>query len=245
MRTLTSPSSLLDNSRILPCSLALLLTLGSAAPVLAQGGGYDPTPYEPEPSHQETDNSDGDMETVIEVVTVPEGMGDGVITISDMVALSQFTAWCYDLTVKSVDPTLSIGDDASVNAVYLWGYLWDSLDADTKALISIMDVVWPSAEQNWAQSSAAERRDITANVVALVRNIWGDAAGPTAAYLAGEVSFAEYQPVMDAMLAGAYATSGGGSDESYNSSGSAADDRQMELGIHDAVSTYLGNFITY
>lgn len=223
----------------------LLISLAGAAPVLAQGGGYDPTPYEPEPSYQEADDSDVDMEMVIEVVAVPEGMGDGVITISDMVALSQFTAWCYDLTVKSVDPTLSIGDDASVNAVYLWSYLWDSLDADTKALISIMDVVWPSAELNWAQSSAAERRDITANVVALVRTIWGDAAGPTASYLAGEVSFAEYQPVMDAMLAGAYVPPGGGSDDSYSSGGTAEDDRQMELGIHDAVSTYLGNFITY
>jgi hypothetical protein len=104
-----------------------------------------------------------------------------------------------------------------------------------------MDLIFPAARENWASSNSQQQAGITENILSLVAAIWGDQTGPAASYFANEITYDDFVPGMDRILAGFpnYDSSGEDVDEGYANSGTG------EYSINDLVSTHLGNFIEY
>lgn len=212
---------------------------------LAQGGGdSEDMDYVDTAGYYESDLMEDEGE-MIDWVDVPKDMGDGVISTRDMVALAEFTIWMFDRLLESQDPTLAMPADAASRAVDYWVYMWPAMDDESKALISNMDLIFPAARENWASSTYAQRQAIGEEVLSLVVAIWGDQTGPAASYFANEISYEDFVPGMDRILAGFpnYNEEGeyvdDSSDSGYANSGTG------EYSIHDLVSTHLGNFIEY
>jgi|GEM_PF-6441322 len=227
----------------LPWLLLGLFTSALLIPGVAHAQG-DPNaenvPYEDTEGLYESDMM-ADEGEMIDWVEVPKDMGDGVVSTRDVVALAEFTIWMFDRLVQSQDPTLAMPADASTRAVDYWVYMWPSMDDESKALISNMDLIFPAARENWEASTSAQRAAIGEDVLSLVVAIWGDQTGPAASYFANEISYEDFVPGMDRILAGFpnYDSSGEYVDEGYANSGTG------EYSINDLVSTHLGNFIEY
>jgi hypothetical protein len=158
--------------------------------------------------------------------------------------LGEFTCWLYDRLIQSVDPTLQLPPEASDRAEQFWMYMWDGLDPDSRSMIDQIDLYWPAARTNWEASGPEERLQINAYIVSLVDGIWGDQVVATASFLAGEISYDEYVPYMDALYT---SWVGGIETEEYPQDDTSQPETRedSEWTIHDVVSTHLGNFIEY
>jgi len=203
------------------------------------------------PAQTERSNTAPDDDEVIEIIEAPEGAGDGVISMRDGRALANFTVWLYDRLIQMADPTLELDEDAPQRAADLWAYMWPSLDPESKVLISQMDQIWPAAQANWEAADEEGKAVIAEHIRQLILAVWGDQVTSTASFLAGEISYEDYVPAMDDMMAGGGATAGeenrGGGNEGDNEEGPGDNGGGNDTGIsiHDAVSTHLGNFIEY
>ncbi|HYE77128.1 MAG TPA: hypothetical protein VEI97_03995, partial [bacterium] len=119
-----------------PLALVLTLALLGSLPGVAQAN-----------STYRSDAMKGPGET-LEVVEVPEGMGDGAITERDLLALSEFFTFTYDEVGEFLGLNemfeVELGDDAEDRMLGFWLYIWPSVDQTTKAQVSTFDKFWPA-----------------------------------------------------------------------------------------------------
>lgn len=100
----------------------------------------------------------------------------------------------------------ALGPDAEVRMLDFWIYVWDEVDYETKAVISVADVVWATIARAWSEANPMQQRAMLAQFAGVVEEVWGGIKQQTVSYLAGYSSAAEY------------ATGGGGYDGSVGGS---------------------------
>ena len=220
--------------KLTPVSLLTLgLALGAlAAPASAQGSGY----------LSDSMTTQGDP---IEVVQVPRGSGDGVISERDVVCLAEFTTWAFDRVIQSVDPKLAMPANATENAVTLWASVWPGLDAGTKAEFSQMDVLWPNIRREWAHETAAQRSKTVGDLRALLVDFWGNQIGPAASFLAGEISESQFTPSSYLIMARWQGGAGGYSPEPYQGGGYQPTGTDYNPGYDYQAGGYDGGEVDY
>jgi hypothetical protein len=163
-------------------------------------------------------------------------------------SVGEFTVWLYDRLIQSADPSVELPPEAIERAEQFWAYVWDGLDPESQALIGQVDLFWPAAATNWYESEPEQQRQILVNIANLVSAVWGEQVVATASFLAGEISYDEYVPYMDALqlawanAAEPYEDLGGGASQPQSHESESS---ESEWTIHDVVSTHLGNFIEY
>jgi hypothetical protein len=157
----------------------------------------------------------------LDLVRVPEGWGDGRVTARDARALARYCIWGFNQLLEIEGTTVRLGPDAEVRMIDFWIYVWDEVDDETKAVISVADIVWATISRAWDEANPIQRRAMVMQFRGLVEEIWEGIVGETVMYLGGYITPEQYAAVIDQAIAAEYAaaaSAGGGESGGFGES---------------------------
>ncbi len=89
--------------------------------------------------------------------------------------------------------------------INFWIYVWDEVDEETKAVISVADVIWATVNIAWREANPMQRQAMTMQFGSIVQEVWGGIEQETIMYLAGYITPDQYAAVVDQAIAAEYA----------------------------------------
>ncbi len=162
------------------------------------------------PSHAQVSPTTTPEGATLAVVQVPAGYGDGRVTERDAKALGEYCVWGFNRMIELEGVDFELGADAETRMLDFWFYVWEYVDEETQAIISVADVVWPAILSQYNSGDEAARQLLVDEFAAVSNDIWGGFIEQTVYYLAGELSAVEYTVLVDQAIAQSYQSTGGG-----------------------------------
>ncbi|MAG13167.1 MAG: hypothetical protein CMN78_01075 [Spirochaetales bacterium] len=149
--------------------------------------------------------------STLAVVPVPPGWGDGRVTERDVLALAQYCVWGFNQLLAVEGTGIQIGPLGQARMIDFWVYVWDEVDHETKAVVSVADIIWATINRAWNEANPMQQLAIIMQFAGIVEEVWGGFQQETVAYLSGYITPEQYAWVVDQVIAAEYAAGGGGS----------------------------------
>ena len=183
----------------------------TTTPVLAQKGEPTGRARMAGASTESLLQRDGPEGQTLDMVQVPAGFGDGRITERDARSLASYCIWGFNQLLQMEGIQMTLGTDAESRMLEFWVYVWDHVDDETKAIISMADVIWPIVRHKWETGTDQEKMMLVTQFAGVAEEVWGGIEQQTVLYLAGQMLPTQYAQVVDQAIQASYASSGGGS----------------------------------